>query len=75
MISIGDYVTYTTAGFRELRGIVVEGPRIDQESGFATFRVMWNPATTPKSWEPRHRGAWEIGANLAALSSMETKCQ
>ena len=73
MIKVGDYVTYATAGFRELRGIVVGGPRSDRWGGFATFRVMWNPATTPKSWEPRHHGAWEIGVNLRALSSMETK--
>ena len=52
MIRIGDYVSFQSrAAYSKLRGIVLEGPRI--KHGHSEYRVMWNPTTTPKHWEPR----------------------
>ena len=76
MIRIGDYVGLGegSAGLRDaqaLRGIIVAGPRI--EYGHSQYRVMWDPTTTPKHWEPRPNGAWEAGSNIKVLSSLETR--
>jgi hypothetical protein len=72
MIKIGDYVSVLgeKLGVR-LRGIIVAGPRI--EYGHSQYRVMWDPTTTPKHWEPRPNGAWEAGSNIKVLSSLETR--
>ena len=72
MIKIGDYVSVLgeKLGVR-LRGIIVAGPRI--EYGHRQYRVIWDPATTPKHWEPRPNGAWEDGSNIKVLSSLETR--
>ena len=72
MIKIGDYVSVLgeKLGVR-LRGIIVAGPRI--EYGHSQYRVIWDPTTTPKHWEPRPNGAWEAGSNIKVLSSLETR--
>jgi len=71
MISIGDYVSVHHDAPTNLRGIITAGPRIDD--GHSQYRVMWDPTTTPKHWEPRPNGAWEDGSNIKVLSSVETK--
>ena len=72
MIRIGDYVSVLgeKLGVR-LRGIIVAGPRI--EYGHSQYRVMWDPTTTPKHWNPRPNGSWEDGSNIKVLSSLETR--
>ena len=72
MIKIGDYVSVQgELPPANLRGIIVAGPRI--EYGHSQYRVMWDPTTTPKHWEPRPNGAWEDGSNIKVLSSLETR--
>lgn len=74
MIKIGDYVTFATftgAYYEELRGIVLEGPRITYNR--SQYRVMWSEATKPEHWEPRPNGSWESDTNIKVLSSLKTK--
>jgi len=72
MIRIGDYVGWQSrTAYKKLRGIVLEGPRI--KHGHSEYRVMWDATTTPKHWEPRPTGAWEVGSNIKVLSSLETR--
>jgi hypothetical protein len=69
MIKIGDYVTFTD--YEELRGIVLEGPRIVYSR--SQYRVMWDEETKPQHWVPRPKGSWEDNSNIKVLSSLEIK--
>ena len=69
MIKIGDYVTFT--GYEELRGIILEGPRITYSR--SQYRVMWEEAGKPEHWSARTGGSWELSSNIKVLSSLEIK--
>jgi hypothetical protein len=69
MIKVGDYVTFT--GYEELRGIILEGPRIVYNR--SQYRVMWEEAGKPEHWSPRPTGSWEDGSNIKVLSSLEIR--
>ena len=72
MVKIGDYVGFQGRDYPELRGIVLEGPRIVGTMHDRKVRVKWLESTTPRHWEPRPTGSWEIVGNVKVLSSVET---
>jgi len=73
MVKVGDYVGLQGIYYPQLRGIVVEGPRIAPSTMQHTqYRVKWLESTVPEHWEPRPTGSWEVDRHLRVISSVET---